>query len=243
MTKGLISTLGLGLVASLTAAAYAAPVVIVFEDAAAARDVAGTTVSGTPITYTKFPYWSTSGTGYTDLKDITGAATTIDVKAVVTGVGNLANVLTSTPTLSGEAATIFPDAARSRGVYTTSTTTYATVAITGLDTGSAYNFDLFAVRDGVGSTARIAEYLGTGQNTVGPMAGVSCNQNGSVVTHMLGVIPDATGQIVLGWRLLSTSSGSGALSAFQVSAVPEPATMGLLGLSSLTLMIRRRAKA
>jgi hypothetical protein len=171
--------------------------------------------------------------------DSTGASTGIG--ATVSGFFNGSNT-TGTATPTGAAAALFhPQATRDNAFGhaaafgTNPLTPEGTVAFTGLDPSTAYNFTIFAARIGV-TDIREAKYVVTGANS--GMALLNASGNTSNLAVISGIFPTAGGTIDLkaspGPNNNSTSQFY-FLGALELAAVPEPsaglsAVVGVLGL-------------
>lgn len=130
------------------------------------------------------------------------------------------------------------------------------IAITGLDPSSAYTFTIFASRTGVGDI-RSTLYQAFGATGSSGYAVLDAANNTSNVVTISSILPDATGKILFDVNkhtagdiagigtVPANTNGAGYfyLTALRIdsAAVPEPASLGLLGLGTLALLRRRRA--
>jgi hypothetical protein len=86
------------------------------------------------------------------------------------------------------------------------------------------------------SSTYLLQGLNSGTQTINSAGGNAGYQGPA---HLDGITPDASGDITL---TLTTSATYGYINAVQLSSVPEPAALSLLGLGALALL-RRRASA
>ncbi|TWT47540.1 hypothetical protein [Botrimarina hoheduenensis] len=118
---------------------------------------------------------------------------------------------------------------------------YAEITLSGLSAANTYSFTFFASRQPVGDN-RETEYLVDGANS--GTALLNPSNNNSEVARIMGIVPDANGDITVGFR-----SGPNSNSAFyyvnvmqvDISAIPEPTTSALLlSLVAAATPLRRR---
>lgn len=123
----------------------------------------------------------------------------------------------------------------------------ATLTFTGLDGSGAtnYEFTFFASRMDTSSSPsnRETQYSVAGANN--GVASLNPANNISNVAVVSGIVPTATGEITIDIKAGPNNNNSDKffyLGAMQLvsAAVPEPTTCGLLALSSLGLLFRRR---
>ncbi|MEQ9460909.1 MAG: PEP-CTERM sorting domain-containing protein [Phycisphaeraceae bacterium] len=119
---------------------------------------------------------------------------------------------------------------------------YGEVKLFNLDPNSTYNFTFFGSRMGV-SDIRDASYTVTGTNSLNGVLNASNNE--SEVLRLNGIAPDGNNEIFIGVAPgPNNSNGVGFyyINLVQVDRViPEPASVGLLGLGGLALLRRRVA--
>lgn len=184
-------------------------------------------------------------------------ANTIDNSGNGTGIGltvsgfHRSSNPNGTATPAGDAAAIFAPSALLDSAYThvvawdnEAALPKGALVFTGLDNSSVYDFTMSASRMGVGDN-RETLYTATGSNTATATLNIA-NNDRNVVT-IAGVSPNA-GSITLTVEAGVNNTNSpykfsylGALRVVSSPAVPEPTTLGLVGLSALGLAFRRRS--
>jgi hypothetical protein len=249
MTKRATGLLAAALTLGLTAAsASAAKIVVDFGQGGNANNLSATTSNGlSTISYNRVQVAASPAPVLANLQDTAGNPTGIGLtRTSATEVGSNNNGLSGT--LSGAAAAIFPDVVGQTFGYVgpngTVNASYSDWTFSSLDASgnTKYTFDIFSARATAGdrTTNFTLTGLNTGTGSINP-----CN-NTSGLVHIADITPDASGNIVLRYsNATSAGVGYGYLNAVQVttSAVPEPASLAVLGLSSVLLMSRRRARA
>jgi len=114
-----------------------------------------------------------------------------------------------------------------------------------LDPLLTYDFEFFGAIGG--SADRLASVF-TETTTGGGSASDSYQPKGNTsdVAMLSGLSPDVSGTIEITWGLGAASGGSptsSIINLIQVSAIPEPAALALLGVGSLLIVGGRRRKA
>lgn len=121
------------------------------------------------------------------------------------------------------------------------------LTLSGLDPSQTYNFYFFASRgsDNGGGTVsdnRETSYQVTGATT--PAAALlNASNNTSSVASVLGVGPNGSNEIQIDiTRGAANTNGTGFyyLNVLEIESVPEPASLGLLGIGATTVLLRRR---
>jgi PEP-CTERM motif len=120
----------------------------------------------------------------------------------------------------------------------------ATITLTNLDPALTYNFDLFATRNA--TDIRVTNYAITDVNglhtvdlqTSGTGAGTGAYQgNDDTIAQLYGIVPTSGGVVTL---TVNRPNSFAYIDAIGITAVPEPATFGLVGLAVSLLGFRRR---
>jgi hypothetical protein len=181
--------------------------------------------------------------------DSTGASTGIglSVSGFFPG-GNPNGAGTGGTSLSGAAAATFVASSAVDNVFThvaafgnQATNPKGFVVLSGLNDSKAYDFTIFASRVGVGDN-RETKYTVTGSNSA--ITYLNAANNTSNLTAVTGIYPTAGSITINVEKGPNNSNGTGFayLGAMRMdyAAVPEPTTLGLMGLSSLGLIFRRR---
>ncbi len=115
------------------------------------------------------------------------------------------------------------------------------ITFSNVPTGLTYNFGFFASRMGDGSTDRSTLYTANGLSAV-----LDAESNVEQRIWINGIIPNPDGTIVLDVQKNTdlpdgvTLGNFGYIGFLEIQVVPEPASLGLLGLGALGLMRRRR---
>lgn len=193
--------------------AVAAPIVLdIGAGAGNATNVAGTTTVG-PIAYNTVWVGSVA-----NLVDTDGTATPYGFSWVdYSGVAWLSSVGSD---ITGDAAALFPQGAAKSFFGGPTALTYK---FTGLDTATQYKFTFYS--------SDVTTFTVTGANVV--TGSLTTSSNLSEVLTLSGITPTAAGEISIAYV--------GLANAVQMDAVvPEPASLGLLGLSGLALLRRRK---
>jgi autotransporter-associated beta strand protein len=142
-------------------------------------------------------------------------------------------------TTSGLTSIGIATAAQAKGMAATDTAVFAGQVVTGSDTLVMYTYGGDANLDGkinVDDYGRIDSNIGLG--TAGWYNG-DFNYDGKVNVDDYGVIDSNIG---IQGVPFATAGGAGAAAALGVSAVPEPASIGLVALGGLALLQRRRRR-
>jgi hypothetical protein len=154
---------------------------------------------------------------------------------------------TSTP--SGDAAATFAPSAMVDNMFThvgafggQATNPKGSLVLTGLDNATAYDFTFFASRMGVTDT-RETMYTATGSNSA--VTYLNASNNNANITSVAGIYPNA-GSITINVEAGPGNNNGATKFAYigalrmDYTAIPEPTTLGLLGLSGMGLIFRRR---
>jgi hypothetical protein len=181
---------------------------------------------------------SSAGGTTSNLVDAGGAATGISLTAPnfqgVNGNG------TQSPT--PPASTYFPSQVTRDSVYGSDTFGTFVLTLGGLDANTTYTFTMFASRTGVGDN-RETEYFfaGSTSNTVY----LDPAENTSDIATTSALQPDGSQEIVLTMSKGPNNSNSSGYfylggMVIETAPIPEPASLGLLGLGALALIRRLR---
>ncbi len=115
------------------------------------------------------------------------------------------------------------------------------IKITGLDQSLTYDFTFMSSRTGVNDSRETA-YSVTGANSADGL--LEASNNDTEVLSITGIFPDANDEIYIEVSAGPNNTNGNSfyyINLMQVDAVPEPASLGLLGASGLMLLRRRRA--
>lgn len=182
----------------------------------------------------------------TNLKDTGGNSTGIDISSA----GFHAGANTNGTTNPTGAAAIFSGISvnssyGNTAVWQSTINPTATVTLSGLSSGNTYDLVFFGSRTGITAPVdnRETEYAVVGGSS--ETVYLNASNNTSQIASVLAMTPDASNKIVINMKPgpnNTNSYGFFYLSAMQVTvtAVPEPASMGVLGLAGLALIRRRR---
>lgn len=114
------------------------------------------------------------------------------------------------------------------------------VTFSGMDPSLSYNFSFFASRMNVSDNREALYSLAGATND---STTLDAANNTGTLAHIMGISPDANGDIVLSVTAgpnNTNSSGFYYLGYVQITVVPAPASLGLVGLGSLVALRRRR---
>jgi hypothetical protein len=165
---------------------------------------------------------------------------------------NSNGVVGPTPPISGEALARNDPASATRDSLFGNTTNFSNgivesvrLVLSNLNPSELYSFDFFASRLGTGGDNRETEYFITGGagGTAPTSVFLNVSENTGNIIGASGFSPDASNQIVIDIdRGPNNSNGSGFyyLGVMEVTSVPEPCTLAILGLGMGALLARRR---
>jgi len=114
-----------------------------------------------------------------------------------------------------------------------------------LKPGETYTFDFFASRTGAGGDNRESEYHVIGGNTNTSVFLNASDNNGNIVS-VSGVTPDASNQIVIDLDPGPNNNNANRffyLNTLEINSVPEPGSIGLLGIVPGFALLRRRRQS
>ena len=190
--------------------------------------------------------WSTTAP-MNNLVDTAGQQTGIGLSIVTafSGINDPGGLTAPDPLLLGD----FAISTATRDYFFT--TGSSSFLITGLDSTYLYYLNLFGTR--ATTIDRVTRYTALGGNgtfegllqTSGTNIGSdgAYDGNDDTIIRLSGIRPNASGQILVGVQ--AYSGGFGYLGALEIGVLPEPSTMGLLGLGGLAFAgaLRRRRSA
>jgi hypothetical protein len=186
--------------------------------------------------------WSVVGSAggtISNLVDASGAATGISLAAPNFQGVNGNGTMTPTP----PASTYFPNQVTRDSVYGSDTYPTYTLTFSGLDANTTYTFTIFASRTSAGGSNRETEYFFAGGTSNTVYLDAAENLSDIAITGQLQ--PDGSQEITLTMSKgpnNDQSSGYFYLGGMviETAPIPEPATLGLLGLGALALIRRLR---
>lgn len=182
-------------------------------------------------------------TSRTDLIDSDNVGTTIDLTLTGDwhvnggpGTGAIGTIANPDPALLGE----FAIGTATEDFYFGSG---GTITVSGLTVGQSYNFSMFATR--AAADTRHTSYNVTDVNglhtvtvqTTGTGAGTASNGNNDTIVELMGLVPDASGNLVM---TVTGDTANKYISAMSITAVPEPGAPLLACLAGLAFISRRR---
>ena len=184
-------------------------------------------------------YWNNIGGNETN-RNLTATNNTASGIGIVVSGANGINSWNSGVTISTNLGKFAYDSVIADGLYNTAGVT-ATVTLTNLNSSYTYNLILYGARQGserytyytIGSTTKTQQ---TGSATAGWIP--------TNTTSFLSLTPDANGKITMtftGKDALNANTFS-YLNALEIQVVPEPATIGMLGLGAISVLIVRRLR-
>lgn len=110
------------------------------------------------------------------------------------------------------------------------------LSFTGLAASQTYDILFYSARGNNGSVAtNIGVTTGTGTG-----ASISDSLNNDSEVGLFSATTTASGELTLTYTVGGNSNQVGALNFMSITAVPEPSSTALLGLSGLALILRRR---
>ncbi len=229
----------------------AAPIVVDFGQGGTGYQT-GAVLNGTgaTITYNRLEVGSLTSSfsganpGTPSLQDIGGVSTGVTLtKSTDTGSNNNGiGADINSGSLTSTANAIFPDVVGRTFTFTDSTGGLSksgpiTYTFGNLNLNSAYTFELLSARATGGS--RPTQFTVAGLNS-GTGSVNSAGNTGALVT-ISDISPALNGTITLTYDRLGTDSAYGYLNGARITeVVPEPVSMGLLGLGGVALLGRRR---
>lgn len=143
--------------------------------------------------------------------------------------GFVLNTAGSGLVISGDVAATFPDLP-ARTFFGTWSGALG-VSFSGLDPATAYNVDIYGGQLSGNAGAWVGNYSAGSNNVAGVL---DSTDNTSNLLRLGNVMPDASGVLLI-------QVTTGIIGAMQLTpVVPEPASLGLLGLAGLAMMRRRK---